>query len=136
LALLTEGVCVSQVEPTKKLRVSQQRMAWASAMSQRLSGCAASRVHTLSPDLIEMVAHALGSVKGRVLNRLARQTLALRVEREIRANSWQVQRSRAAVARTCAAAAQVRAPHKRACRRSVTSQPASAFRCPSLESSS
>ena len=107
MALLTEGVCVSQVEPTKKLRVSQQRMAWASAMSQRLSGRAASRVHTLSPDLIEMVAHALGSVKGRVLNRLARQTLALRVEREIRANTWQVQRSRAAVALTCAAAAQV-----------------------------
>ena len=108
--MLTEGACVSQVEPTKKLRVSQQRMAWASAMSQRLSGRAASRVHTLSPDLIEMVAHALGSVKGRVLNRLARQTLALRVEREIRGNSWQVQRSRAAVARTCAAAAHVRAP--------------------------
>lgn len=91
-------------------------MAWASAMSQRLSGRAASRVHTLSPDLIEMVAHALGSVKGRVLNRLARQTLALRVEREIRANTWQVQRSRAAVALTCAAAAQVRTPVSARCR--------------------
>eukprot|EP01043_Picozoa_sp_COSAG02_P015862 COSAG02_NODE_685_length_18484_cov_49.605330_10_plen_389_part_00 len=78
-------------------------------MNPRLGSEASSRVYSLPPDLIEMVSHVLlrgGWCPG---GGLVRRTIALRVEAENRADGFNVARSRAAVSRTVAAAAQSKA---------------------------
>ncbi len=78
-------------------------------MNPRLGAEASSRVYSLPLDLIEMVSHVLlrgGWCPG---GGLVRRTIALRVEAEKRADVFNVARSRAAVSRTVAAAAQSKA---------------------------
>ena len=90
-------------------------------------------MHTLPPDLIEMISHVLlrgGWCPG---GGLVRRTLALRVEAELRANAFDVARSRAAVSRTFAAAAQAKADAAAAemaqCEEAATLAAASAAQC-------
>lgn len=88
---------------------AHQRLSLAKFMNPRLGSEASSRVYSLPPDLIEMVSHVLlrgGWCPG---GGLVRRTIALRVEAENRTHAFNVARSRAAVARTIAAAAQSKA---------------------------
>ena len=78
-------------------------------MNPRLGSEASSRVYSLPPDLIEMVSHVLLRAGWCPGGGLVRRTIALRVEAENRTHAFNVARSRAAVARTIAAAAQSKA---------------------------
>ena len=128
------------VEPTRALCAAKQRLSLAKSMNARLGAGASSKMHTLPPDLIETISHVLlrnGWCPG---GGLVRRTLALRCAAEVHSDTFGVAQSRAAVARTFAAAAQATADAAAAelarCEEAATLAAVSAAQCTVMATSS